>query len=70
MQDDPGRHGRYAAVEGWVYTRPCKTGNRDVLFRVPKHHYFRTRYREMSISMAHSSEICNLKFLEKQGKNT
>lgn len=22
---DPGRHGRFAAVDGWVYTRPCKT---------------------------------------------
>ena len=29
----------------------------DVLLRVPKIHYFRTRYREMSIPMAPSSEI-------------
>ena len=29
----------------------------DVLLRVPKIHYFRTRYREMSIPMALSSEI-------------
>ena len=57
MSDDPGRHGRFAAVDGRVYTRPYKTENQDVLFRVPKIHYFRTRYREMSIPMAHSSEI-------------
>ena len=31
MRDDPGRHGRYITIEGWVYTRPCKTKNRDVL---------------------------------------
>ena len=55
--DDPGRHGRFAAVDGWVYTRPCKAKQQDVLFRIPKTSYFRTRYREMSISMAHSSEI-------------
>ena len=29
----------------------------DVLLRVPKTSYFRIRYREMPISMAHSSEI-------------
>ncbi len=57
MSDDPGRHGRFAAVDGWVYTRPCKTENQDVLLRVPKTSYFRTRYREMSIPMAPSSEI-------------
>ena len=55
--DDPGRHGRFAAVDGWVYTRPYKAKNQDVLFRVPQIHYFRTRYRKMSIPMAHSSEI-------------
>ena len=57
MSDDPDRHGRFAAVDGRVYTRPYKTENQDVLFRVPKIHYFRTRYREMSIPMAPSSEI-------------
>jgi len=36
MNGDPGRHGRCAAVDGWVYTRPCKTKNNDVLLRVPK----------------------------------
>ena len=55
--DDPGRHGRFAAVDGWVYTRPCRTENQDVLFRVPRTSYFRTRYKEMSIPMALSSEI-------------
>ena len=25
MCRDPGRHGRCAAIDGWVYTRPCKT---------------------------------------------
>ena len=55
--DDPGRHGRFAAVDGWVYTRPCKTENQDVLLRVPKTSYFRTGYREMPIPMALSSEI-------------
>ena len=35
MQGDPGRHGRCAAIDGRVYTRPCKTKNRDVLFRIP-----------------------------------
>ena len=48
---------RFAAVDGWVYTRSCRTKNNDVLLRVPQTLYFRTRYREMSILMAHSSEI-------------
>lgn len=34
-----------------------KNESKDVLFRIPKSHYFRTRYREMSIPMAPSSEI-------------
>ena len=55
--DDPGRHGRFAAVDGWVYTRPCRTKNKDVLLRVPRTSYFRTRYREMPIPMTPSSEI-------------
>ena len=45
----------------------------DVLFRVPKIHYFRTRYREMSIPMALSSEIFideMLKNLDFKGKKT
>lgn len=54
---DPGRHGRFAAVDGRVYTRPCRTENQDVLLRVPRTSYFRTRYREMPIPMALSSEI-------------
>ena len=57
MSRDPGRHGRCAAIDGRVYTRPCKTKYEDVLLRVPKTSYFRIRYREMPISMAHSSEI-------------
>ena len=57
MQGDPGRHGRCAAIDGRVYTRPCRMKKEDVLLRVPKIHYFRTRYREMSIPMALSSEI-------------
>lgn len=36
MRGDPGRHGRYVAVEGREYTRPCKTKKRDVLLRIPK----------------------------------
>jgi hypothetical protein len=31
--------------------------NNDVLLSVPKNIYFRTRYREMSIHLAHLSEI-------------
>ncbi|RKI80310.1 hypothetical protein D7V90_14235, partial [bacterium 1xD42-87] len=56
---DPGRHGRFAAVEGGAYTRPCRAETEDVLFRIPQHLYFRTRYKEMSIILAHSSEIYN-----------
>ncbi len=37
----------------------------DVLLCVPKIHYFRTRYREMSISVAPSSEI----FIDETLKN-
>lgn len=55
--DDSGRHGRFAAVDGWGYPRPCRTKREDVLLRVPKIHYFHTRYREMSIPMDLSSEI-------------
>ena len=58
-EGDPGRHGRFAAVEGRVYIRPCRTKNQDVLLFVPQPLYFCTRYREMSILLAHSSEICN-----------
>lgn len=50
-------HGRFAAVNGGVHTRPCRTKCEDVLLRVPKIHYFCIRYREMSIPMALSSEI-------------
>ena len=45
----------------------------DVLLRVLKIHYFRTRYREMSIPMALSSEIFideTLKNLDFKGKKT
>ena len=57
MCRDPGRHGRCAAIDGWVYTRPCKTESTDVLFRIPITTYFRTRYRKMLMTEAHSSEI-------------
>ena len=30
--DDPGRHGRFAAVDGWVYTRPCRTKRKTYYF--------------------------------------
>ncbi len=39
------------------YTQGHVERKKDVLIRVPKIHYFRTRYREMSIPMALSSEI-------------
>ena len=35
MQGDPGRHGRFAAVEGGAYTRPCRAETEDVLLRIP-----------------------------------
>ena len=34
-RDDPGRHGRFAAIDGRAYTRPCKAENTDVLLRIP-----------------------------------
>ena len=34
--DDPGRHGRFAAVDGWVYIRPCKTETKTFCFVYPK----------------------------------
>lgn len=30
--DDPGRHGRFAAIDGWVYTRPCRTKRKTFYF--------------------------------------
>ena len=63
--DDLGRYGRFAAVDGWVHTRPSRTKREDVLFCVPKIRYFRTRYREMSIPMVPSSEI----FIDETFKN-
>ena len=56
MWGDPGRHGRCVAIEGRAYTRPCRTKNRDVLLCIPKYRYFCTRYWEISITLAHSSE--------------
>lgn len=47
-----------------------KRESKDVLFRIPTNIYFRTRYREMLVIVAHSSEIETLKFLDFQGKNT
>ena len=69
-RDDPGRHWRCVAIEGWVYTRPCRMKKEDVLLRVPKIHYFRTRYREISMILVHSSEIETLKNLYFKGKKT
>lgn len=40
-----------------VHKRPCKAKKKDVLLRVLKSCYVRTRYREISMIMAHSSEI-------------
>ena len=57
MYRDPGRHGRCAAIDGWVYTRPCKTENRDVLFRIPITTYFSYQIQKMLMIKAHSSEI-------------
>ena len=34
-----------------------KRNREDVLFRIPKTSYFRTRYREISMTVAHLSEI-------------
>ena len=34
--DDPGRHGRFAAVDGWVYTRPYRTITKTFYFVYPK----------------------------------
>ena len=40
------------------YTRDhLKQTREDALFRILKIHYFRTRYREVSIMKAHLSEI-------------
>lgn len=57
MRGDPVRHGRLTAIEGWEYTRPCKARNRDVLLCIPKTAMFCTRYREVSMTVAHLSEI-------------
>ena len=35
MQGDPGRHGRYAAIEGWVYIRPCRAKTKTFYFVYP-----------------------------------
>ena len=34
-RDDPGGHRRLAAIEGWVYTRPCRTGMKTFYFVYP-----------------------------------
>lgn len=56
---DPVRYGRLTAIEGRVYTRPCKAKNNDVLLRIPETTMFGTRCREISMTLAHLSEICN-----------
>ena len=35
MDGDPGRHGRCAAIEGWVYTRPVKRKTMTFYFVYP-----------------------------------
>ena len=35
-RDDPGGHRRLAAIEGWVYTRPCRTKRKTFYFVYPK----------------------------------
>ena len=45
------------------YTQGLVKRKHDVLFCILKTNYFRTRYREMSILLAHSSEIYNKKSL-------
>ncbi len=57
MTGDPVRHGRLTAIEGRVHKRPCKAKEDDVLLRVLKSCYVLTKYREISMIMAHSSEI-------------
>lgn len=47
-----------------------KRNKEDVLFRIPKTSYFRTRYREISIITAHLSEIKTKKRLYFEGKKT
>ena len=47
------------------YTQGHVERKNDVLLRVPSILYFRTRYKEMSISLAHSSEIFIKKVLKK-----
>lgn len=45
-----------------------KRNREDVLFRIPKTSYFRTRYKEISMIIVHSSEIETLKILYFKGK--
>ena len=46
-----------------------KRNREDVIFRIPKTSYFRTRYREISMTVAHLSEI-ETKNLYFKGKKT
>jgi len=34
-RDDPGGHRRLAAIEGWVYTRPCRAEMKTFYFVYP-----------------------------------
>lgn len=43
-------------MEGYTQGH-LKRNREDVLFRIPKTSYFRTRYREISMTTAHSTEI-------------
>ena len=47
-----------------------KREREDVLIRIPQTSYFRTRYRETSMILVHSSEIETLKNLYFKGKKT
>ena len=51
LRDDPGRHGRCAAIEGWVNDGHVDR-NKDVLLRILKNLYSRTRCIEISITPA------------------
>lgn len=47
-----------------------KRNKEDVLFCIPQTSYFRTRYREKSMIVVHSSEIETKKILYFKGKKT
>lgn len=52
-EGDPGRYGRCAAIQG----RAMYSGTNDVLLRISKNLYSRTRYSKIPILPTHSAEI-------------